>query len=71
MSIFFTGHLRLLLFTISNSNNLFKDFSAIPAEQIYDHLQVSQWQANLKMHSLITQLFPYSVFVKDLEQISY
>ena len=38
---------------INNSNNLFKDFSAISlAQQISDHLLPSQQQTNLKMYSL-------------------
>ena len=29
-ALFFTEHLHCLVFTISNSNNIFKDFSGIP-----------------------------------------
>ena len=73
-SISFTDHLQLLLFKIKSSSNLFKNFSAISltcGQQICDHFQLSQWQTNLKMHSLTKNMFPYSTFVKDLEQISY
>ena len=46
----FTDNLRLLFFKISNSSNLFKDFITIHPQQICDHLKLSQWQTNLKMH---------------------
>ena len=37
-------------------------------QPISDPLQLSQWQANLKMHSLTKNLFQTSAFVTDLEQ---
>ena len=43
---------------INNSNNLFKDFSAISlAQQISDHLLPSQRQTNFKMYSLTENFF--------------
>ena len=70
---FSTEQLRWLLFKIRNSNKsvqrCFSDISY--AQPISDNLQLSQWQTNLKMHSLTTNLFRQSVFVADLEQTPF
>ena len=44
-------------FVSSNSNNLFEDIPVSYAQQIFDDLQLSQWQTNLKMHSFTKMLF--------------
>ena len=70
---FSTEQLRWLLFKIRNCNKsvqrCFSDLSYV--QPISDNLQFSQSQTNLKMHSLITNLFRQSVFVADLEQTPF
>ena len=58
-SPFSREHIRWLLFEISNSNQpVQRCFNNISyAQLISDNLQLPQWQTNLKMHSLIKNLF--------------
>ena len=56
-----------MLFKIRNSNNLFKDFSAISLAytyQICDYLQLSQWKTNLKMQFTYQKRVPIQRFCK-------
>ena len=70
---FSTEQRRWLLFKINNRNKSVKRcFSDIPYPQpISSNLQPSQWQTNLKIHSLNKPFFRQSFFVTDLQQTPF
>ena len=70
---FSTEQRRWLLFKINNRNKSVKRcFSDIPYPQpISSNLQLSQWQTNLKIHSLNKHFFRQSFFVTDLQQTPF
>ena len=70
---FSTEQRRWLLFKINNRNKSVKRcFSDIPYPQpISSNLQPSQWQTNLKIHSLNKNFFRQSFFVTDLRQTPF
>ena len=63
-ALFFTEHLRWLVFKTNNSNKLFKRFfrdTSYP-EQISYHLQLSQWQTKFKNAFTYQKLVPIERF---------